>query len=100
MESGGGKVKRTAGILFQNITIFLKFVLEICQGSLYLLWSRPGANMEQIPGHARLRIIIHEFVYGFKWRSHSPGSIINMSNKRASGLNKILRENLAFIIFC
>lgn len=55
--------------------------------------------MEQIPGHARLRIIIHEFVYGFKWRSHSPGSILNMSNKRAFELIQIFRVNPAFIIF-
>jgi hypothetical protein len=74
VESGEERVKQAAINLFQNITIILKFLLEFCKGSLYLLRSRPGANMEGIPGHARLRIIIHEFVYGFKWRSHSPGS--------------------------
>ena len=74
MESGAEKVKQKVNNLFQNNTIILKLLLEFCKGSLYLLRSRPGANMEEIPGHARLRIIIHEFVYGFKWRSHSPGS--------------------------
>ena len=74
MESGTESVKQAAKNLFQDIIIILKFLLEFCKGSLYLLGSHPGANMEEIPGHARLRIIIHEFVYGFKWRSHSPGS--------------------------
>jgi hypothetical protein len=86
VESGEERVKLAAINLFQNITIILKFLLEFSKGSLYLLRSRPGANMERIPGHARLRIIIHEFVYGFKWRSHSPGSIFNKSNKRALAL--------------
>jgi len=35
---------------------FLQFLLEICLGSLYLLRLHPGVNMEQIPGHVRLRI--------------------------------------------
>ena len=47
-----------------------------------------------------LEFIFMNLIHTFKWRSHSPGSMKNMSNKRASALNKVLRGNLAFIIFC
>ncbi|HBL55505.1 MAG TPA: hypothetical protein DDZ36_06345, partial [Deltaproteobacteria bacterium] len=50
VESSLEKVECAGKILFKNISIFLKFLLEICRGSLYLLNLRPGANMEQIPG--------------------------------------------------
>ena len=59
--------------------------------------SENGAKSQVMRG---LEFIFMNLIHTFKWRSHSPGSMINMSNKRASALNKVLRENLAFIIFC
>ena len=59
--------------------------------------SENGAKSQVMRG---LEFIFMNLIHMFKWRSHSPGSMINMSNKRASALNKVLRGNLAFIIFC
>ena len=59
--------------------------------------SENGAKSQVMRG---LEFIFMNIIHTFKWRSHSPGSMKNMSNKRASALNKVLRVNLAFIIFC
>jgi len=80
----------------KNDYLCLKSCREDCIVSVYT----PEWKWSKIPSHAWPGIYIHELIYMFKWRSHSPGSMKNMSNKRASALNKVLRGNLPFIIFC
>ncbi|GIT07019.1 MAG: hypothetical protein CM1200mP30_06490 [Pseudomonadota bacterium] len=64
------------------------FVFEIFQGKPVWFDLHPGVKMEQNPKSWWPGIYIHELIFMFKWRSHSPGSIKNMSNKRASVLTR------------